>query len=42
MGLWLAQAPLVLASRSESRRAVLAAAAIPLEVLPADIDERAI
>jgi septum formation protein len=42
MGLWLAQAPLVLASRSESRRAVLAGAAIPVEVLPADIDERVI
>jgi septum formation protein len=41
-GLWLAEAPLVLASRSESRRAVLAGAAIPVEVLPADIDERAI
>jgi septum formation protein len=32
----------VLASRSESRRAVLAGAAIPVEILPADIDERAI
>jgi septum formation protein len=42
MGLWRAEQPLVLASRSESRRAVLAAAAIPVEVLPADIDERAI
>jgi septum formation protein len=42
MGLWLADAPLVLASRSESRRAVLAGAGIPLEVLPADIDERAL
>jgi septum formation protein len=42
MGLWLAEKPLVLASRSESRRAVLAGAAIPVEVLPADIDERAI
>jgi septum formation protein len=42
MGLWLADAPLVLASRSESRRAVLAGAAIPVEILPADIDERAI
>jgi septum formation protein len=42
MGLWRAEEPLVLASRSESRRAVLAAAAIPVEVLPADIDERAI
>jgi septum formation protein len=42
MGLWLAQAPLVLASRSASRRAVLAGAAVSVEVLPADIDERAI
>jgi septum formation protein len=42
MGLWRAEQPLVLASRSKSRRAVLAAAAIPVEVLPADIDERAI
>jgi septum formation protein len=42
MGLWLAQEPLVLASRSESRRAVLAAAAIPIEIRPADIDERAL
>jgi septum formation protein len=42
MGLWLAEKPLVLASRSESRRAVLSAAAIPVEVVPADIDERAI
>jgi septum formation protein len=42
MGLWLAEAPLVLASRSASRRAVLAAAGIPLEIAPADIDERAI
>jgi septum formation protein len=42
MGLWLADEPLVLASRSESRRAVLAGAAIPVDILPADIDERAI
>jgi septum formation protein len=42
VSLWLADQPLVLASKSESRRAVLAAAAIPVEVLPADIDERAI
>jgi len=42
MGLWLAEQPLVLASRSDSRRAVLAAAALPVEVLPADIDERAL
>jgi septum formation protein len=42
MGLWVADEPLVLASRSESRRAVLAGAGIPVEILPADIDERAI
>jgi septum formation protein len=42
MGLWLAAQPLVLASRSASRRAMLAGAAIPVEILPADIDERAI
>jgi septum formation protein len=41
MGLWRADEPLVLASRSAGRRAVLAAAAIPVEVVPADIDERA-
>ena len=40
--LWLAEEPLILASRSESRRAVLAAAALATEVLPADVDERAI
>lgn len=42
VGIWLADQPLVLASKSQSRRAVLAAAGIPLEVLPADIDERGI
>jgi len=42
VALWLAAEPLLLASKSESRRALLAAAAIPIEVLPADIDERAI
>jgi septum formation protein len=42
MGLWLAAQPLVLASRSASRRAVLAGAGVPVEILPADIDERAI
>jgi septum formation protein len=41
-GLWLAEEPLVLASRSESRRAVLAGAGIPIEIMPADIDERGI
>jgi septum formation protein len=42
MGLWLAAQPLVLASRSASRRAVLAGAGIRVEILPADVDERAI
>ncbi len=42
MALWLADAPLVLASSSKSRRAILASAGIPIEVAPADIDERAI
>jgi septum formation protein len=42
VALWLAERPLLLASKSESRRALLSAAAIPIEVLPADIDERAI
>ena len=42
MSLWLADRPLVLASKSESRRALLESAGIPIEVGPADIDERAI
>ena len=42
MGLWLAAAPLVLASGSAVRRALLEAAGIPVEVRPASIDERAI
>ena len=42
MALWLADRPLVLASKSLSRRATLASAGIPIEVVPADIDERAI
>jgi len=41
MPLWLAEKPLVLASKSASRRAILEAAGIPLEVRPADVDERA-
>jgi len=40
LSLWLAPAPLVIASKSAVRRAVLEAAGIPLEVRPADIDER--
>ncbi len=42
MGLWLTAKPLMLASRSASRRAVLAAAGIPLDIDPADIDERGV
>jgi nucleoside triphosphate pyrophosphatase len=40
MPLWLAAAPLVLASRSAVRRTLLEAAGVPVEVCPADIDER--
>ena len=40
MPLWLAAAPLVLASRSAVRRSLLQAAGIPVEVCPADLDER--
>jgi septum formation protein len=42
MPLWLAPHPLVLASKSLARRAMLEAAGIPLVLVPADIDERAI
>jgi len=40
--LWLAGRPLVLASRSAVRRAMIEAAGISLEIAPADIDERAV
>jgi len=40
--LWVAPQPLVLASRSAVRRALLEAAGVPLEIVPADIDERAV
>jgi septum formation protein len=40
MPLWLADGPLVLASRSRARQMLLAAAGIPVEVRPADLDER--
>jgi septum formation protein len=40
--LWLAAQPLVLASQSKVRRAVLEAAGIPVEARPAHLDERAI
>jgi septum formation protein len=42
MPLWRAAEPLVLASRSEPRRAMLEAAGIPIEIRPAKIDERAV
>ena len=42
MALWLAPAPLVLASRSAARRALLEAAGVPVELRPADLDERAL
>jgi septum formation protein len=42
MALWLADKPLVLASKSAPRRAMLEAAGVPIEVRPADIDERAV
>ena len=40
MTLWRAGEPLVLASKSAVRRAVLEAAGIPVEIDVADIDER--
>jgi septum formation protein len=42
MALWLAHQPLLLASKSSARRAMLEAAGIPVEIEPADIDERAL
>jgi septum formation protein len=42
MPLWLDADPLLLASKSKVRRALLAAAGIPVEVHAADLDERAI
>jgi septum formation protein len=42
MSLWCAGPPLVLASRSASRRAMLEAAGIPIEVSIPDVDERAV
>jgi len=42
MALWLASDPLVLASRSAVRRTLLEAAGVPVEVRPADIDERSL
>jgi septum formation protein len=42
MALWVAAEPLVLASKSTARLALLAGAGIAVEVLSADIDERGI
>jgi len=42
MPLWLAAAPLVLASRSAVRRTLLETAGVPTEVHPADVDERSL
>jgi hypothetical protein len=42
MALWLADNPLVLASKSDVRRSVLEAAGLPVEITPASIDERSI
>ena len=42
ISLWLAAKPLVLASQSKVRRALLEAAGIPVETRPAHLDERAI
>lgn len=40
--LWLAGKPLLLASRSKVRQALLAAAGVPVEICPADLDERSL
>jgi septum formation protein len=42
MPLWLAAHPLLLASKSAARRALLEAAGVPIEIEPAAIDERAV
>jgi septum formation protein len=42
MALWASDQPLVLASKSEVRRKIVQAAGIPVEVHPAEIDERSI
>jgi septum formation protein len=42
MPLWLAAEPLILASQSKVRRALIEAAGIPVEIRPAHLNERAI
>jgi nucleoside triphosphate pyrophosphatase len=42
MSLWLPADPLVLASKSAARRAMLEAAGVALEIRPADLDERSL
>ena len=42
MSIWLAPRPLLLASKSQARRSLLAAAGIPFEAMGAQIDERAV
>jgi len=42
MALWSSPEPVVLASKSEIRRTMLEAAGLPVEVDPADVDERAV
>jgi len=42
MSLWLGDKPLILASQSKSRQALLKSAGIPFDAIPADIDERGI
>src|SRR4051812_18219349 len=42
MTLWLAAYPLMLASKSGARRALLEGAGVPVQIEPADIDERGI
>jgi septum formation protein len=42
MTIWRGRAPLILASQSRARQALLGAAGITFDAIPADIDERAI